>query len=70
VFLESELQTSCRMLQFVFRMFAAGHATLPAAGRGGIPPFKAQWLLAAGPLRIAKEITVRFPLAPVEVVQL
>ena len=37
VFLESELQTSSRMLQFVFAMFAAGDAALPAAGMEAIP---------------------------------
>ncbi len=37
VFLESELQTSSRMLQFVFRMFASGDAALPAAGMEAIP---------------------------------
>jgi phytoene dehydrogenase-like protein len=37
VFLESELSTSSRMLQFVFRMFASGPAMLPAEGMGAIP---------------------------------
>lgn len=37
VFLESELQTSSRMLQFVFAMFAVGDAALPAAGMEAIP---------------------------------
>ena len=36
VFLESDLETSSRMLQFVFRMFASGDATLPAGGMGEI----------------------------------
>ena len=36
VFLESELQTSCRMLYFVFRMFSSGDAVLPAAGMGAM----------------------------------
>ena len=34
VFLESELRTSSRMFEFVFRMFSTGLATLPARGRG------------------------------------
>ena len=37
VFLESELRTSSRMFDFVFRMFATGEATLPAAGMAAIP---------------------------------
>jgi phytoene dehydrogenase-like protein len=37
VFLESDLATSSRMLQFVFRMFASGDTTLPAGGMGAIP---------------------------------
>jgi phytoene dehydrogenase-like protein len=37
VFLESDLQTSSRMLQFVFAMFAVGDAALPAAGMEAIP---------------------------------
>jgi protoporphyrinogen oxidase len=37
VFLERELQTSSRMLEFVFRMFAEGDAVLPAAGMEAIP---------------------------------
>ena len=36
VFLDGELETSCRMLYFVFRMFSAGDTTLPALGMGGI----------------------------------
>lgn len=37
VFLESQLQTSRRMFDFVFKMFAAGHAAIPALGMGEIP---------------------------------
>jgi phytoene dehydrogenase-like protein len=55
VFLESELQTSCRMLQFVFRMFAAGHATLPAQGMGAIPKQLAD-PLPKDRLRLASEV--------------
>ncbi len=36
VFLESELQTSSRMLHFVFRMFSQGDIALPANGMGEI----------------------------------
>jgi phytoene dehydrogenase-like protein len=37
IFLESELATSSQMLEFVFRMFALGPATLPAGGMEAIP---------------------------------
>ncbi len=37
VFLERELATSSRMLEFVFRMFAEGDAALPAGGMQAIP---------------------------------
>jgi phytoene dehydrogenase-like protein len=36
IFLETELATSSRMLEFVFRMFSEGWAALPAAGMGAI----------------------------------
>lgn len=36
VFLDRELQTSSRMFDFVFRMFASGDAALPAAGMGAM----------------------------------
>src|SRR3954469_1693763 len=36
IFLETELATSSRMLEFVFRMFSQGRAALPAAGIGAI----------------------------------
>ncbi len=45
IFLEKELQTSSRMLHFVFRMFAQGDAMLPALGMGEIPRQLAQALL-------------------------
>lgn len=32
IFLENELSTSSRMFEFVFKMFAEGYATVPAAG--------------------------------------
>jgi phytoene dehydrogenase-like protein len=37
VFLERELETSSRMLEFVFRMFSAGDAALPLGGMQAIP---------------------------------
>jgi phytoene dehydrogenase-like protein len=37
VFLDPQLETSSRMLEFVFRMFAAGDIALPAEGMGAIP---------------------------------
>ncbi|MBM4376394.1 MAG: FAD-dependent oxidoreductase [Deltaproteobacteria bacterium] len=36
VFLERELSTSSRMLEFTFRMFATGSASLPAKGMGAM----------------------------------
>jgi phytoene dehydrogenase-like protein len=36
VFLDSSLETSSRMLEFVFRMFASGDAALPAGGMGAM----------------------------------
>ncbi|HLO99901.1 MAG TPA: NAD(P)/FAD-dependent oxidoreductase [Fimbriimonas sp.] len=37
IFLDSDLQTSSRMFDFVFRMFSLGSATLPASGIEAIP---------------------------------
>ncbi len=37
IFLETELATSSRLMEFVFRMFSQGKAALPAAGMGAIP---------------------------------
>jgi len=37
IFLEAELDTSCRMFQFVFKMFGSGFAVIPEAGMGAIP---------------------------------
>jgi phytoene dehydrogenase-like protein len=45
IFLERELRTSSRMFDFIFKMFATGHATVPALGMGEIP----KQLLAALP---------------------
>jgi phytoene dehydrogenase-like protein len=37
IFLEKGLKTSNRMFEFAFKMFADGHAALPANGMGAIP---------------------------------
>lgn len=37
IFLENDLNTSSRMLEFVFKMFGEGHAALPAQGMQAIP---------------------------------
>ncbi|WP_438961699.1 FAD-dependent oxidoreductase [Nonlabens sp.] len=37
IFLETELQTSSRMFEFVFKMFSEGSATIPQAGIQAIP---------------------------------
>ena len=37
IFLERDLRTSSRMFEFTFRMFATGHATIPAKGMQEIP---------------------------------
>ncbi len=37
IFLDTTLQTSSRMAEFIFRMFASGNISLPAAGMGAIP---------------------------------
>ncbi len=37
IFLERDLRTSSRMFEFTFKMFAEGHATLPAKGMQEIP---------------------------------
>lgn len=46
IFLETELATSSRMLEFVFRMFSLGKAALPAAGMGAISEQLASRLFA------------------------
>jgi phytoene dehydrogenase-like protein len=55
VFLESELDTSSRWFQFLFRMFAQGEAALPAKGMQAIPRQLAQ-ALPAGVLQTGMEI--------------
>ncbi|MBN7812008.1 FAD-dependent oxidoreductase [Algoriphagus sp. H41] len=37
IFLEKHLNTSSRIFEFVFKMFALGHAAVPAKGMGQIP---------------------------------
>ena len=37
IFLEKHLNTSSRMFEFVFKMFALGHAAIPEKGMGEIP---------------------------------
>jgi phytoene dehydrogenase-like protein len=37
IFLESELNTSSRMFEFVFKMFSEGHAAIPSDGMEAIP---------------------------------
>lgn len=37
IFLEKHLNTSSRMFEFVFKMFAVGHAAIPENGMGEIP---------------------------------
>ena len=37
IFLDPALETSSRMFEFVFRMFTAGHAAVPAVGMRAIP---------------------------------
>jgi phytoene dehydrogenase-like protein len=51
IFLETELTTSSRWFEFVFRMFSAGRAALPSGGMGAIPDQLAG-RLAPGTLRV------------------
>jgi phytoene dehydrogenase-like protein len=55
IFLETELATSSRMLEFVFRMFSEGRAALPADGIGAIPEQLAGRLLP-GTLRTGARV--------------
>ncbi len=55
IFLETELATSSRLLEFVFRMFGEGQAALPAAGMGAIPEQLAA-RLAPGTLRTGARV--------------
>ncbi|MEL7222673.1 MAG: FAD-dependent oxidoreductase [Bacteroidota bacterium] len=51
IFLENQLQTPAAMLQFVFKMFAQGHAALPAKGMESIPQQLASQLKATNIIR-------------------
>ena len=55
IFLETELATSSRMLEFIFRMFSQGTAALPATGMGAIPRQLAA-RLPAGALRLGAKV--------------
>jgi phytoene dehydrogenase-like protein len=55
IFLETELATSSRMLEFVFRMLAEGRAALPAAGMGAISEQLAA-RLAPGTVRLEARV--------------
>ena len=55
IFLETDLATSSRMLEFVFRMFSLGKAALPAAGMGAIPQQLAD-RLPAGTIRLSAKV--------------
>jgi protoporphyrinogen oxidase len=55
IFLEPNLETSSRMFEFVFKMFASGYATLPKAGIGEIPKQLASRLKSTK-LEFGKEI--------------
>jgi phytoene dehydrogenase-like protein len=56
IFLESELRTSSRMFNFVFRMFSSGDACLPANGMEAIPRQLAE-TLPAGSVRLQSRVT-------------
>ena len=45
IFLETDLITSSRKFEFVFRMFSLGYAALPSAGMGAIPQQMASRLM-------------------------
>lgn len=55
IFLERDLETSSRMFEFVFRMFAQGDGAVPAAGMGAIPAQLAG-RLPAGTLETGVEV--------------
>lgn len=55
IFLERDLQTSSRMFEFVFRMFAQGDGAVPAAGMSAIPEQLAH-RLPAGALETGAEV--------------
>jgi phytoene dehydrogenase-like protein len=55
VFFDRDLATSSRMFEFVFRMFSAGRAALPAAGMQAIPEQLAL-RLPAGMVRLSSRV--------------
>jgi Flavin containing amine oxidoreductase len=55
IFLETELTTPAAMMFFVYRLFAHGHAALPAGGMGRIPAQLAAGL-TPGSLRLAAPV--------------
>jgi phytoene dehydrogenase-like protein len=60
IFLEPELETSSRMLEFVFRMFAEGDTAVPAAGMQTIPEQLAAGL-ASGTVRLGAKAEAVVP---------
>jgi phytoene dehydrogenase-like protein len=56
IFLETDLITSSRKFEFVFRMFSLGHAALPAVGMEAIPQQMAK-RLKPGLLRTQSRVT-------------
>lgn len=60
VFLERDLATTSRMLEFTFRMFAAGAAAVPAAGMGAIP-LQLAASLPAGSIRTGTPVAAVAP---------
>ncbi|MGP0591651.1 NAD(P)/FAD-dependent oxidoreductase [Nitrospira sp. T9] len=56
VFLDPELQTSSRMAEFLFRMFASGNISLPGRGMGTIPRQLVS-RLPAGQIRTQARVT-------------
>lgn len=56
VFLEAELHTSSRMLEFVFRMFSSGDVAVPADGMAAIPRQLAE-RLPRGSVRLQSAVT-------------
>jgi phytoene dehydrogenase-like protein len=55
IFLETDLATSSRMLEFVFRMFSQGRAALPAEGIGAVSQQLAS-RLPAGTVRLGARV--------------
>jgi hypothetical protein len=55
IFLDKELVTSSRMLEFVFRMFSLGDTALPAGGMQAIPDQIAS-RLSVGSIRLGERV--------------